>query len=202
MEKNTEQKRIEYHIINTKKESSPHGCAECAFRPVNGGVGCELSAWECECLNISKNAHYEKRALYAARESLHPALATVEEAVRGIEKLRESKAADKQKELHDTTIHIKKAELPERLRNKYVKVLWGYDPITKSNIPVLADYYDVAEAFHITDPALDHCTKKLVQPGARGCKTRLQDLVEAKQSLERAIENEVAKQSIPWVLDD
>ena len=50
------------------------------------------------------------------------------------------------------------------------------------------DVYDVLKAFGVTCPATQHAIKKLLMPGNRGHKDQLQDLNEAKQSIERAIE--------------
>lgn len=52
------------------------------------------------------------------------------------------------------------------------------------------DVYDVLNAYTVTCPAIAHAVKKLLMPGLRGDKDRLQDLTEAKQALERAIELE------------
>lgn len=52
------------------------------------------------------------------------------------------------------------------------------------------DVYDVLTAYGVTCPAVAHAVKKLLMPGQRGAKDRLQDLNEAKQSIERAIELE------------
>ena len=49
------------------------------------------------------------------------------------------------------------------------------------------DVYDVLIAFGVTCPATQHAIKKLLMPGQRGAKTLVQDLEEAKQSIERAI---------------
>jgi len=54
------------------------------------------------------------------------------------------------------------------------------------------DVYDVLKAFDVRNPAIQHAVKKLLMPGKRGHKDKLQDLLEAKQSIIRAInlENE------------
>ena len=54
------------------------------------------------------------------------------------------------------------------------------------------DVYDVLKAFDVRNPAIQHAIKKLLMPGRRGHKDKLQDLLEAKQSIVRAInlENE------------
>jgi len=50
------------------------------------------------------------------------------------------------------------------------------------------DVYDVLRAFAVTDPAIQHAVKKLLCSGNRGQKDRRQDLEEAVQSIERAID--------------
>jgi len=50
------------------------------------------------------------------------------------------------------------------------------------------DVYDVLRAFEVTDPAVQHAVKKLLCSGNRGHKDRKQDLEEAVQSIERAID--------------
>jgi hypothetical protein len=52
------------------------------------------------------------------------------------------------------------------------------------------DVYDVLMAWNVTNPAIQHAIKKLLQPGQRGHKTRAEDLQEALVSLQRAIEIE------------
>lgn len=64
--------------------------------------------------------------------------------------------------------------------NKYQRTVKG----------VSIDVYDVLKAWNVTNPAVQHAIKKLLQPGQRGVKSVAQDLCEAKQSIERAIELE------------
>jgi hypothetical protein len=52
------------------------------------------------------------------------------------------------------------------------------------------DVYDVLNAYEVTNPAVQHAVKKLLQAGNRGHKDRATDLKEALQSIERAIELE------------
>lgn len=49
------------------------------------------------------------------------------------------------------------------------------------------DVYDVLVAWDVRNPAIQHAIKKLLQPGNRGHKDTIQDLVEAIQSIERGI---------------
>lgn len=53
---------------------------------------------------------------------------------------------------------------------------------------VEVDVYDVLVAWNVTCPATQHAIKKLLMPGQRGSKDKLQDLEEAGQAIERAIE--------------
>lgn len=52
------------------------------------------------------------------------------------------------------------------------------------------DVYDVLTAWNVTNPAVQHAIKKLLQPGQRGHKSLVQDLEEAALSIKRAIELE------------
>ena len=53
----------------------------------------------------------------------------------------------------------------------------------------LCDVYDVLAAFSVTCPATQHAIKKLLLPGVRtGGKSRVQDLEEAVQAIQRAVE--------------
>jgi hypothetical protein len=62
--------------------------------------------------------------------------------------------------------------------NKYTRTIYGVE----------VDVYDVLVAWNVTCPATQHAIKKLLMPGKRGNKDKLQDLQEAKQAIERAIE--------------
>ncbi len=53
---------------------------------------------------------------------------------------------------------------------------------------VWVDVYDVLAAWKVENPALQHLVKKALQPGARGHKTREQDLADIVVSAERAKE--------------
>jgi hypothetical protein len=72
----------------------------------------------------------------------------------------------------------------EKPRNKYDREI----------LPDLwVDVYDVLGAFTGTissmiKPAIDHAIKKLLAPGLRGVKEERQDLVEARDSIDRAIQ--------------
>lgn len=69
--------------------------------------------------------------------------------------------------------------------NKYTRTLHTLDG---RKVPV--DVYCVLAAFPTGSAAIDHAVKKLLAPGTRGVKSRLQDIKEAHASLGRAIELE------------
>jgi len=50
------------------------------------------------------------------------------------------------------------------------------------------DVYDVLQAFKVICPARQHAIKKLLKTGNRGYKDEEQDLIESKESINRAIE--------------
>jgi len=54
---------------------------------------------------------------------------------------------------------------------------------------VTVDVYSVLTAFQVTIPGLQHSVKKLLCAGIRNKATRLQDLQEARDALDRAIED-------------
>lgn len=58
---------------------------------------------------------------------------------------------------------------------------------------IYVDVYDVLTAFNTTNKANDHAIKKQLATGQRGVKGVIQDLTEARDSLNRAIEIEKAK---------
>lgn len=77
-------------------------------------------------------------------------------------------------------------ELPKPFTpNKYTRLLLTLDG---RKVPV--DVYSVLAAFPVGNSAVDHALKKLLAPGQRGQKDRLQDLKEARASLDRAIQME------------
>jgi hypothetical protein len=53
---------------------------------------------------------------------------------------------------------------------------------------ISVDVYDVLRAFSVTDPAIQHAVKKLLCTGIRGHKDTRQDLQEAIQSIQRALD--------------
>jgi hypothetical protein len=63
------------------------------------------------------------------------------------------------------------------------------------------DVYDVLRAFNVKDQAVGHAVKKLLCMGQRGHKNPEQDLTEAIQSLERALQDmpkEPVQQEFPF----
>jgi len=72
------------------------------------------------------------------------------------------------------------SEQPSPKPNKYSKQVNGAS----------IDVYDVLMAWNVTNPAVQHAIKKLLQPGNRGHKDKLTDLSEARDSIIRAIELE------------
>ena len=57
------------------------------------------------------------------------------------------------------------------------------------------DVYDVLRAFEVACPATQHAIKKLLMAGKRGHKDTMQDLKEARASIDRAIEIVEAERS-------
>ncbi len=73
-----------------------------------------------------------------------------------------------------------KGAIMELKKNKYTRT-----------VPSMSiDVYDVLKAFDVRHPAVQHAIKKLLAPGQRGVKTWVQDIGEARDSLNRAIEME------------
>ena len=63
--------------------------------------------------------------------------------------------------------------------SKYTRVIRGEE----------IDVYDILEAYKVNHP-IGHAIKKLLMAGDRGSKSKLQDLLEARESLDRAIVDE------------
>ena len=76
--------------------------------------------------------------------------------------------------------------------NKYRKTIFGMDVATAYN-GIGVDVYEVLEAFQVQCPAVQHAIKKLLFPGARGSKSAIQDLEEARASIDRAIQLEARR---------
>ena len=89
--------------------------------------------------------------------------------------------------IRDVLQQMKAKPLSERL----TPVRGKYDREIKPSVWV--DVYDVLAAFtgkisERAKPAIDHAIKKLLAPGLRGVKEERQDLIEARDSLNRAIQ--------------
>lgn len=52
----------------------------------------------------------------------------------------------------------------------------------------ILDIYRLCVIYNVTDPAIAHTIKKLLVPGGRGAKDTLQDIIEARDTLNRRIE--------------
>ncbi len=72
------------------------------------------------------------------------------------------------------------------LSNKYSKMITGH-VLGGETVSVSIDIYDVLKAYEVRCPAMQHAIKKLLMPGQRGHKSLIDDLHEAKQSIDRAI---------------
>jgi hypothetical protein len=66
--------------------------------------------------------------------------------------------------------------------NKYHRTINGI-----SGGSAVVDVYCVLEAFNVTCPARQHALKKLLCAGLRGKGDSIQDLTEARESVDRAI---------------
>jgi hypothetical protein len=86
----------------------------------------------------------------------------------------------------------KNEEKPEQQDNpKYDKTMVDkYDHTVK----IVADVYTVLESFKVVCPALGHAAKKILNPGVRGHKSKMEDLIDIKHSVDRAIELEKARE--------
>jgi hypothetical protein len=74
--------------------------------------------------------------------------------------------------------------------NKYLRTIHGRIGIKDraGRLELEVDVYDVLKAFEVTCPARQHAIKKLLCSGIRGVKTAVEDLIEARMALDRAIE--------------
>lgn len=72
---------------------------------------------------------------------------------------------------------------PKATTNKYEREISG-----RQGNSATVDVYDVLKAFNVTCPATQHAVKKLLCSGIRGHKDLTTDLIEAKESIVRAIE--------------
>jgi hypothetical protein len=72
--------------------------------------------------------------------------------------------------------------------NKYAREITQTLADEDQGFTISVDVYDVLRAFAVTDPAIQHAIKKLLCTGIRGHKDSRQDLEEAIQSIERALD--------------
>jgi hypothetical protein len=72
--------------------------------------------------------------------------------------------------------------------NKYAREITQTLADEDQGFTISVDVYDVLRAFNVTDPAIQHAIKKLLCTGIRGHKDSSQDLEEAIQSIERALD--------------
>lgn len=75
----------------------------------------------------------------------------------------------------------------DTVSNKHIRHVYHWDEAGKPH-PVPIDVYDVLVAFGVTCPARQHAIKKLLCAGLRGNGDVAQDLREAVQATERAVE--------------
>lgn len=68
-------------------------------------------------------------------------------------------------------------ENAKKYNHYFVRVPWSY-----------IDIYRLLELFKVTDNAIGHAVKKLLVPGLRGNKPTKQDIIEARDTLNRRIE--------------
>jgi hypothetical protein len=72
--------------------------------------------------------------------------------------------------------------------NKYAREITQTLADEDQGYTISVDVYDILRAFAVTDPAIQHAIKKLLCTGIRGHKDSRQDLEEAIQSIERALD--------------
>lgn len=72
--------------------------------------------------------------------------------------------------------------------NKYHRLIYGLKKYEQAKC-IYIDVYSVLSAYDVTSPGLQHCIKKLLCAGIRDKGNRLQDLQEARDALDRAIED-------------
>lgn len=81
---------------------------------------------------------------------------------------------------------------PDHTGNKYhrkIRGLAAYYEAPEAVDTVVIDVYSFLTAFDVRIPGLQHAIKKLACAGIRGKATVLQDLREARDALDRAIED-------------
>jgi len=99
--------------------------------------------------------------------------------------------ADISRQQESRRLELEKAEKEEQAKVAAIEVRRNklkYHREIKKGVSV--DVYDVLSAFEVVNPAMQHALKKMLAPGKRGAKDAIQDMQEAIQSIERAIELE------------
>lgn len=71
-------------------------------------------------------------------------------------------------------------------KNKYAIRVWSFG----GSSGIVIDVYEICRACEVSCGATQHAIKKLLFAGKRGVKPRLQDLMEARDAIDRAIEIE------------
>ena len=80
----------------------------------------------------------------------------------------------------------------EAKQNKYLRTIREVGN-NDTEISVIADVYEILEGFNVTCPARQHAAKKVLCSGLRGKGDATQDLIEARDALNRAIELETRR---------
>lgn len=75
-----------------------------------------------------------------------------------------------------------------KVGNKYFRTIHNRDDVDGRRISCTVDVYRVLAAFVVTCPCVAHAAKKVLCAGLRGKATQRQDLVEAIEALEQAIQ--------------
>jgi hypothetical protein len=86
--------------------------------------------------------------------------------------------------------------------NKYAREITQTLADEDQGFSISVDVYDVLRAFDVTDPAIQHAIKKLLCTGIRGHKDTRQDLEEAIQSIERALDVVKAEEKLATFADE
>ena len=86
--------------------------------------------------------------------------------------------------------------------NRYTREITQTLADEDQGFTISVDVYDVLRAFAVTDPAIQHAIKKLLCTGVRGHKDSQQDLEEAIQSIERALDAVKVEEKLATVADE
>lgn len=73
--------------------------------------------------------------------------------------------------------------------NKYHRRIFGLKAHGHQDVSVMIDVYSVEAAFDVRIPGARHALKKILCGGLRGKGSQLQDFREARDALDRAIED-------------